>query len=147
MYIGVGKMWRESSYICFAKQNMAGVLPLAEGTWLLLRGIFFHSWERLVRSKGDEEYGRGKGSNPFSRVKNCSVGFLSKVNHSPKAFAKLALGWSPRKSWPVVTLWSTLQPETPPQRWLYPFCIPPATPGCRPKGAVRACAGTLPWFH
>lgn len=77
--------------MCFANKNTAGVLPPAEGTWLLLREVLLPSWERLVRSKGDEEYGRGKGSNPFSTVINCSVGLLNKVSHSPKVFAKLAL--------------------------------------------------------
>lgn len=69
-------------------------------------------WERLLRSKGDGKCGRGKGSNPFSMVINCSIGLLKGVNHSPKTFAKLALGtdevlsWS----WPVVTFLSTLRP-------------------------------------
>lgn len=87
---GIGKRWRKTSYICFASKATACVLLPAEGTWLLLREVL-PSWERLVRSKGDEEYGRGKGSNPFSTVISCSTGLLSEVNHSPEVFAKLAL--------------------------------------------------------
>jgi len=48
--------------------------------------------DRLVRCEVDGKHERGKGSNPFSAVINCSVGLLNKVNHSPKVFAKLALG-------------------------------------------------------
>lgn len=97
----------------------------AEGTWLLLREVLLPLWKKLVRSKGGEEHGRGKGSNPFSTVVNCSIGLLNEVNHSPKAFAKLALGTDK-----VMASGNSLKhfvtcPETTPQRWLYPLCFPP----------------------
>lgn len=52
-----GKKWGESSCICFASKYMAGILPPAEGTWLLLREVLFPFWENLLRNKGHGKYG------------------------------------------------------------------------------------------